>query len=270
MVRDPRTVFDALFGVGATPQERAERRSEDKSILDWLGTAVARMNKNLGASDRARLSDYLEDVREIERRIQQVEAANNSGQPRELPGAPVGVPDSFEQHVKLMFDLQALAFASDTTRVFAFKMGRDASNRVYPDSGYKAAFHSASHHQDRDERITDFAKINKYHISMVPYFLNKLKNTPDGESNLLENTLVIYGSPMGNSNVHNHKRCPLFLVGKGGGALRGNLHLKAADGTPMANVMLAVSQMLGLDNKTFGDSTRAFDLNTAPATTVAL
>ena len=173
MIRDPRTVFDQLFGVGATPAERQERRGEDKSILDWLGTAVARLNKNLGAADRARLADYLEDVREIERRIQQVEAANSKGEQRELPGAPVGVPDSFEQHVKLMFDLQALAFASDTTRVFAFKMGRDASNRVYPDSGYKAAFHSASHHQDRDERITDFAKINKYHISMIPYFLQE-------------------------------------------------------------------------------------------------
>ena len=131
MVRDPRAVFDQLFGVGATPAERAERRGEDKSILDWLGTAVTRLKKDLGAADRARLADYLEDVREIERRIQRVEAANSSGEQRELPGAPIGVPDSFEEHVKLMFDLQALAFASDITRVFAFKLGRDASNRVY-------------------------------------------------------------------------------------------------------------------------------------------
>jgi hypothetical protein len=268
--RDPRTVFDQLFGVGATPAERKERRSEDKSILDWLGTAVSRLNKNLGAADRARLSDYLDDVREIERRIQQVEAANSTGEPRELPGAPVGVPDSFEEHVKLMFDLQALAFASDTTRVFAFKLGRDASNRVYADSGYKAAFHSASHHQDRDDRVTEFAKINKYHVSMIPYFLNKLKNTPDGDATLLDNTLLVYGSPMGNSNVHNHKRCPLFLAGHAGGQLKGGLHLRAADGTPMANVMLSVAQMLGMnDFKSFGDSTSAFDLNTVPATTVA-
>ena len=265
MIRDPRTVFDQLFGVGATPAERQERRAEDKSILDWLGTAVTRLNKNLGAADRARLADYLEDVREIERRIQQVESANSKGEQRELPGAPVGVPDSFEQHVKLMFDLQALAFASDTTRVIAFKMGRDASNR-----GYQAAFHSASHHQDRDERITDFAKINKYHISMLPYFLAKLKNTPDGDSTLLDNTLVLYGSPMGNSNVHNHKRCPLFLAGHAGGALKGGLHHKAADGTPMANVMLSVTHMLGMDDfKSFGDSTAAYDLNTVPATTAA-
>ena len=269
MVRDPRTVLDALFGVGATPEERKERRGEDKSILDWLGTAVGRLNKNLGSADRARLADYLEDVREIERRIQRVETANSSGEQRELPGAPVGVPDSFGEHVKLMFDLQALAFASDTTRVFAFKLGRDASNRVYADSGYKGAFHSASHHQDRDERILDFAKINKYHVSMIPYFLNKLKNTPDGDSNLLENTLVVYGSPMGNSNVHNHKRCPLFLAGHAGGALKGGLHVRAAEGTPMANVMLSVANAIGLDMKTFGDSTSALDLNTAPETTVA-
>jgi hypothetical protein len=169
-----------------------------------------------------------------------------------------------------MFDLQALAFASDITRVFAFKLGRDASNRVYAESGYKAAFHSASHHQDRDERITEFAKINKYHVSMIPYFLAKLKNTPDGDATLLDNTLLIYGSPMGNSNVHNHKRCPLFLAGHAGGQLKGGLHLRAADGTPMANVMLSITQMLGMnDFKSFGDSTAAFDLNTAPATTAA-
>jgi hypothetical protein len=271
MIRDPRVVFDTLFGVGATPGERRERRAEDKSILDWLGDAVARLNKDLGAADRARLADYLEDVREIERRIERVEAQNRTGEERELPGAPIGVPDSFEDHVKLMFDLQAIAFASDTTRVFAFKLGRDASNRVYAESGYKAAFHSASHHQDRDDRITEYAKINKYHVSMLPYFLEKLKNTPDGESNLLENTLLVYGSPMGNSNVHNHKRCPLILAGHAGGALKGGLHVKAADGTPMANALLTVAHALGLDDmKSLGDSTGPMDLNAATETTVAL
>ncbi len=270
MIRDPRVVFDTLFGVGATPGERRERRAEDKSILDWLGDAVARLNKDLGAADRARLADYLQDVREIERRIERVEAQNRTGEERELPGAPIGVPDSFEEHVKLMFDLQAIAFASDTTRVFALKLGRDASNRVYPESGYKAAFHSASHHQDRDDRITEYAKINKYHVSMLPYFLEKLKNTPDGESNLLDNTLLVYGSPMGNSNVHNHKRCPLILAGHAGGALKGGLHVKAADGTPMANALLTVAHTLGLDDmKSLGDSTGPMDLNVAADTTVA-
>ena len=271
MIRDPRTVFDLLFGVGATPAERQERRSEDKSILDWLGGAVTRMNKNLGAADRARLADYLEDVREIERRIQQVEAANSKGEPRELPGAPIGVPDDFAEHVKLMFDLQALAFASDVTRVFAFKLGRDASNRVYPDSGVKTAFHSASHHQEKDDRILDFAKINKYHMTMLPYFLNKLKSTKDADgSSVLDNSLVLYGSPMGDSNVHNHKRCPLILLGHAGGQLKGGLHIKTPDGTPMANPLLSVAHLIGLDVDKFGDSTAALDLNATPAqTTVA-
>jgi Protein of unknown function (DUF1552) len=269
MVRDPRVVFDQLFGVGATPQERAERRREDRSILDWLGTATARLKKDLGAADRARLSQYLEEVREIERRIQGVEAKNSIGEPRELPEAPVGVPDSFSEHVKLLFDLQALAFASDVTRVFALKLGRDASNRVYPDSGFKGAFHSASHHGEREDRIVDFQKINTYHVSMVPYLLEKLKNTPDADGGtLLDNSLIIYGSPMGDSNLHNHKRCPIFIAGHAGGRLKGGLHLRAADGTPMASVMLSVLHKLGLDDMPhFGDSTGAFDLNNVPPAT---
>jgi hypothetical protein len=237
------------------------RRTEDRSILDWLGSSIGRMKQELGAADRSRLNDYLEDVREIERRIQQIEARNASGDQRELPGAPIGVPDSFSEHVKLMFDLQALAFASDITRVFAFKLGRDASNRAFPESGYKGAFHSASHHQEKEDRIVDFAKINKYHVSMIPYFLEKLKNTPDGDSNLLENSLIIYGSPMGNSNVHNHKRCPLFFAGHAGGRLKGNVHIKAPDGTPMANAMLTGLQSIGLGLDAFGDSTGPLDLN---------
>jgi len=268
MVRDPRTVFDMLFGVGATAQERAERRSEDRSILDWITQDMSRLRNTLGTADRARLNDYLEDIREIERRIQRVEAQNSSGEQRELPGAPVGVPDSFEEHIKLMFDLQAVAFASDITRVFAFKLGRDASNRVFADSGVTTGFHSASHHGDREDRVTAFARINRYHMSMMPYFLDKLRRTPDGDGSLLDNTLVIYGSPMGNSNVHNHKRCPLLLAGHAGGKLKGGLHLKAADGTPMANALLTVNQMLGLEMEKFGDSTAPMDLNQVQSTTL--
>ena len=271
MIRDPRLVFDQLFGVGATPAERKERRSEDKSILDWLGTSIARLKKDLGTGDQARLNDYLDDVREIERRIQKVEAYNSSGEQRELPGAPTGVPDSFTEHVKLMFDLQALAFASDLTRVFSFKLGRDASNRVYPESGFRGAFHSASHHQEKEDKILDFAKINRYHVSLVPYLLEKLRNMPDGDGGtLLDNSVILYGSPMGDSNVHNHKRVPMFVAGRAGGALKGNLHVKAADGTPMANAMLTVAHALGLDLPSFGDSTGELDLSgAAPATTVA-
>ena len=174
------------------------------------------------------------------------------------------MPDSYDEHVKLMFDMQVVAFASDVTRVVAFKLSRDVSNRVYPETGVNTGFHIASHHGEREERILDLAKINQYHVSLVPYFLKKLKETPDGDSNLLENSLLIYGSPMGNSNVHNHKRCPLFLAGHAGGALKGNLHIKAADGTPMANAMLGALRGVGLELDTFGDSNAVMDLNTAP------
>jgi hypothetical protein len=187
-----------------------------------------------------------------------------------MPEAPVGVPDDFAEHVKLMFDLQVLAFQSDTTRVFSFKMGRDGSGRVYPGSGTNLSFHPASHHGDREDRIREFQKINTYHVSMVPYFLKKLKETPDGDGNLLDQTLVIYGSPMGNSNVHNHKRCPLFLAGRAGGRLKGGLHLRAADGTPMANVFLTVLNGLGLELEQFGDSSGAFDLRDARETTTTV
>jgi hypothetical protein len=269
MVRDPRAAFDQLFGMGATPDERAKHRKTNRSILDWIAGEVARLRTDLGPGDRVRLAQYLEDIREIERRIQRIEAHNASGEPRELPGAPIGVPDSFEEHVKLMFDLQALAFAADITRVFSFKMGRDGSARVYPIEGAKVPFHPASHHGEREDRIAQFAAINKYHVGLVPYFLEKLKNMQEGDSNLLEKTLVVYGSPMGNSNVHNHKRCPLFLAGHANGRLRGNLHLKAGDGTPMANVMLTLLHGLGLDDvQSFGDSTGTFDLTGIPNTTM--
>src|SRR6185295_7963449 len=208
MVLDPRAVFDQLFGVGATPEARARRRRKDRSILDWVTESVNDLKGRLGPADRARLAEYLDDVREIERRIQKVEESNTSGDARELPTAPIGVPDSYGEHVKLMFDLQAVAFAADVTRVFAFKLSRDVSNRVYPETGVNTGFHISSHHNDREDRILDFEKINRYHVSLLPYFLEKLKNTPDGDSNLLENSLLIYGSPMGNPNVHNHKRCP--------------------------------------------------------------
>ncbi|HEX2455972.1 MAG TPA: DUF1552 domain-containing protein [Vicinamibacterales bacterium] len=267
MVRDPRAAFDQLFGVGATPEQRAANRRTNQSILDWVSSEVSRMRRDLGPTDRGRLNEYLDDVREIERRIQKIEAHNASGAPRDLPGAPIGVPDSFEEHVRLMYDLQVLAFAGDVTRVFSFKLGRDGSARVYPESGVPLPFHPASHHGEREDRIAQFAQINKHHVSLVPYFLDKLKRTQDGDGTLLDKTLIIYGSPMGNSNVHNHKRCPLFLAGRANGHLKGNLHLKAPEGTPMANVWLTILHDLGLDDlQTFGDSTGTFDLTTVPTT----
>jgi hypothetical protein len=265
MIRDPRVVFDTLFSVvkvGATQAERAERLSEDRSILDWLLASVTRLQKSLGAADRARLADYLDQVREIERRIQVVEARNRSGEVRDLPASPIGVPDSFSEHVKLMFDLQALAFASDLTRVFAFKLGRDASNRTYPESGFNGSFHETSHHGGREDKILNFAKLNAFHVGLLPHFLETLKNTMDGDSTVLENTVLIYGSPMGDSNLHNHKRVPFFIAGRAGGALKGGRHLKAPNGMPLANAMLSVLHSLGLEELAqFGDSEAAFDLN---------
>src|SRR3989442_7509053 len=272
MVRDPRVVFDQLFGVGATAEERTASLKADRSILDWITTQVAQLRRDLGPGDRARLTEYIDNVFEIERRIQRVEARNASGEARAFPEAPIGVPDSFEEHVHIMMDLMALAFASDTTRVFSFKLGRDASGRSYPERGVTTGFHNASHHGEREERILEFAKINRYHVSMVPYLLEKLKTTPDGDGNLLTNSLVIYGSPMADSNIHNHRRVPLFVAGHAGGKLKGGLHVKAADGTPMANSMLTMLHMLGRDDiEKFGDSTGELDLNNPapPATTDA-
>ena len=262
MVRDPRAAFDQLFGFGTSPEERAAERRADRSVLDWISTQVASVKQTLGATDRGRLDAYLDEIREIERRIQRSEARNTSGEARELPEAPAGVPDDFEEHVKLMFDLQAVALASEITRVFSFKMSRDSSGRVYPKSGVNASFHPASHHQEREDRILQFQAINKYHVSLMPYFLEKLKNTPDGDGSLLDHSLVIYGSPMGNPNVHNHKRCPLFLAGHASGRLKGHTHIVTPDGTPMANAMLSMLHIMGADDlRAFGDSTGPLDLN---------
>src|SRR3954454_9746328 len=264
MVRDPRVVFDQLFGTGATPEERQSNLRTDRSILDWITTQVSQLRRDLGPTDRARLNDYVENLREIERRIQRVEARNASGEQRAMPEAPMGGPDSFEEHVHILMDLIALAFASDSTRVFSFKLGRDASGRAYPESGVTTGFHNASHHGEREDRIMEFAKINRYHVSMLPYLMDKLKNTPEGDGNLLDNSLLVYGSPMGDSNIHNHKRVPLVLAGKAGGKLTGGVHIKAAHRTPMANAMLTTLHMLGRDDmQSFGDSSGELDLNNA-------
>jgi hypothetical protein len=268
MIRDPRVAFDLLFGAGGSAQDRAARRESRKSILDWIQGEVTQIRQDLGAGDRARLDRYLDNVREVERRIQAIEAHNSSGEQRAIPDAPKGVPDSFSEHVRLMFDLQVLALQSDLTRVMSFKLGRDAQNRVFPESESKQPFHPASHHGNREDRILEFNKITKYRVGQLAYLLEKMKSTMDGEQNLLEKTLILWGSPMADANVHNHRRCPLVLFGHANGLLKGNLHLKAADGTPMANVMLTVLRSLGMDDlQSFGDSTGEFSLAPAGATT---
>ena len=261
MVRDPRMVFDMMFGAGSTPEARAERMDTDRSLLDWMTREVASIKTKLPVSDRRRVDEYLETVREIERRIQRIEERNRSGDVRELAAAPVGVPDAYEEHLKLMFDLQAVAFAGDITRVSAMKMSRDVSGRAFPQSGVTAGFHGASHHGENEQRVTQFGQINQYHVSLVASFIEKLKKMEDGDATLLDNTLLVYGSPMGNGNLHNHKRVPMFVAGHAGGQLKGRLHLKTPDGTPAANLYLTLLHKLGLDDLTeFGDSTGTLSL----------
>jgi hypothetical protein len=183
-----------------------------------------------------------------------VENSNSSGADRELPGAPAGVPDSYSEHVRLLFDLQVLAFENDMTRVVSLKTGRDASNRSFPESGSDRAFHPASHHGGREDGVMEFNKICQYRVSQLGYFIERLAESTDGEGSLLDQSLVIWGSPMGDANLHNHRRCPLMFIGGANGQHRGGAHIRAADGTPMANAMLTALHWLGHDTMSFGDS----------------
>src|SRR5580658_2857076 len=252
MTANPRVVFESLLAEAGP--ERTARRQTRRSILDGIAPDASRLQRGLGAADRGRLDAYLEEVRGIERRIQAIEKHNATAAEREL-AAPLGVPDSWEEHVKLMFDLQVLAFRAEITRVSAFKLSRDTSNRIFPESGVDTPFHTLSHHLGRPAPIAEFAKLNRYHVGVVSYFLEKLKSTPDGDGNLLDHALVLYGSPMGDSNAHNHRRLPLFLAGHAGGALGGNLHRVCEGGTPHANCLLTVLHRLGVDIDRRGDST---------------
>lgn len=270
MIRDPRVAFDMLFGSGTTAADRKARRESRRGILDWISGEVTALRKDLGPADRVRLDRYLDNISELERRIKAVEARNTSGEPRDLPDAPAGVPDSYSEHIRLMFDLQVLALESDMTRVIAFKTGRDAQNRVFPESGSNQPFHPASHHGNREDRILEFNKICKYRVSQLDYFLTRMKQSMEGESSLLDQSLVIFGSPMADANIHNHRRCPLVLFGHANGLLKGNLHLKAADATPMSNVFISLMHNLGLEEmRQFGDSTGDFSLS-APSLTTSL
>lgn len=255
MTYNPRMAFEELFGSGGTEADRADRRDLNRSILDGIVHDVSRLKKDLNPGDRNRLDTYLNNVREIERRIQAIEAYNAANPGRTIPNAPIGVPDSWDEHVRLMFDLQHVAFSADVTRVATTKFGIDAHNRVFPESGTMTPFHSSSHHGSTPKGLLDFAKINTYHHSLVAYFVNKLKNTPDGDGNLLDHSLVLYGSAMGDSNVHAHKRVPFTLIGHASGTVKGNRHVRSPEGTPQANGLLSVLQALKVNIESVGDST---------------
>ena len=268
VTRNPRTAFEMLFGAGTTVEERASRLKSRRSILDWVLGEVNSLSRTLEASDRVRLEQYLTNVREIERRIQLTEARNTSGEAREIPEAPAGVPDSFTEHMQIMFDLQVIALESDMTRVITFKTGRDASNRAFPEAPYTGAFHPASHYGASGERVLTYNTLCQWRVGHVPYLLDKLKSSTVAGTSLFDTTMVMWGSPMGDSNLHNHRRCPLIFLGGGNGILEGNVHIKAPDGTPRANVMLDVLHQLGrTDLDTFGDSTGTLSLR--PPTTAA-
>jgi hypothetical protein len=241
MVLNPRAVFEQLFG-----------RTTDGSVLDRAMSAQARLG--LGGADTARMDRFLEGVRSVERQIQAIERRNALSVARERTGAPLGVPDSWEEHVELMFELQALAMEADLTRVCAFKMSRDVNNRVFRKSGALHPFHSLSHHIQVPALIDEFAKLNRYHVGFVARFLERLAKTPDGDGNLLDHSLVLYGSPMGDSNNHDHSRLPILLAGHANGQLRGNLHHVCEPGTPHGNTLLTMLQMLGVDTDRVGDS----------------
>jgi hypothetical protein len=250
---NPRVVFDRLFGDGATAEERLERIEQERSILDAVTSQVRKLQGGLGAADRNRVAEYLDTVREIERRIVLAEKQNaTSGMV--VPDTPAGIPDDHETHTKLMFDLMAIAFQADISRISTFMMAREVSYRTFPMLGISEAFHPASHHQNNATRLEQLTKINTYHVGLFAYMLDKLRSTKDGDGTLLDNTLMLYGSGMSNSNVHNHSPLPIVLAGGAAGRMRGGRHLKYPEETPMANLLLSVLHKAGVEQESIGDS----------------
>jgi hypothetical protein len=251
---NPQVVFERLFGDGSNPQERAARKQAKASLLDAVTVEVARLNKTLPATDRSRLDEYLEDVREIERRL------NNVGQSQELTTSevPFGIPESFTEHINLLWDLQLLAFRADITRVTMLMYAHDVSMRVYPESGVLSGNHPTSHHGGRPAIVEDWAKINRYHVQCLTPFLAKLKSTSDGDGSLMDNTLVFWASNMSDGNLHSHKGVPNMLIGGAMGKHRGGRHIQHTGTT--ANLLLRVLHMYGIDQENIGDSTGELEL----------
>jgi len=255
MELDPQVAFERLFGAGGSSAERAARREQDRSILDSVAQSLTRFKKDLGAGDRARLDEYETDIREIERRLDL--AKKSSGQAN-TDGfvAPAGVPESFDEHVKLHFDLQALAFRGDITRVSTVLYARDLTARSYPDSGVNIGFHGASHHAENPQNIERYSHINQYHVKCLAYFIDKLKKTNDGDGTLLDHSLILYGTNMGDSNQHLHYDVPHILIGGASGQLEGGRHLAYPTKTiTTGNLLLSILGMYGIHQDSIGDST---------------
>jgi hypothetical protein len=258
MENSPQVIFERLFGDGTNAAQRLARKQQDRSILDAVTDKVARLQRGLDTRDRARLGEYLDNVREIERRIQRAEQQSASNV--DVPAAPVGAPEAFEDHIKLMFDLQVLAYQAEITRISTMMYARDTSGATYAGSGVRDGFHTASHHSNARARMDSFALINRYHVQMLGYFLEKLRATPDGDGTLLDHSVVLYGSSMSNGNQHDHGPLPILVAGGASGQMKGDRHLAFPAHTPMSNLMLSVLDKLGVHQDSFGDSTGKLEM----------
>jgi hypothetical protein len=255
---NPRVVFDRMFGGGTTRDQRLARMRTNRSILDFVTEDVSDLERGLGAADRTRLGEYLDHVREIERRIQRAEQQTDALP--HVPDAPVGVPESFDEHASLLFELLALAYQADLSRVFTFMLAREVSQRTYPHIDVTEPHHSVSHYGNRREAWEAHARINTYHMQLFAAFLERLRETPDGDGTLLDHSLILYGSGMSDGNGHTAYPLPLVMVGKGAGQLVGNRHVVAPEHTPMANLLLTIAHKMGVPIDSLGVSTEAVDL----------
>jgi hypothetical protein len=253
---NPRSLFERLFGRPGTARQRIERLATGRSILDSIGDDVAGLLRDVGPADQARLSDYLDNVRQTEQQIERAE--RQAAVDLEIPDAPVGIPASFAEHVNLQFDLLKLAWTADMTRVFTFMMSRDITQRTYPEIGITEPHHAMSHHQGNQEMIENLIKLNVYHMTLFERFIAALKNTPDGDGSLLDHSMVLFGSGMSESNNHERTDLPTLLVGGFNG--RGSRHIETEPETPIANFMLSVAQQHGVEIDSMGISTGSVDL----------
>lgn len=249
----PRIVFERLFGEGGSAADRRAALRRRASLLDWVSEDMSRLQRKLGPGDRTRVSQYLDTVREVERRIQKAEAEDADNQLPDLD-RPVGVPAAYADHARLMFDLQVLALQGDVTRVITFQLARETSTRTYAEIGVPDPHHPLTHHGNDPEKIARMAKINAFHVSLFAYFLEKLKSTPEGDGCLLDHGLYLYGSGMGNPNVHDHVNLPILVAGGGAGRLKGARHIKYAEPRPLANLHLTLLEKVGVRLDAFADS----------------
>jgi len=249
----PRAVFERLFGDGGNTADRRAEMKKDASILDWITEDIANLRGKVGPADRTRINQYLDTVREVERRIQKAEAQARESRLPELD-RPLGVPAAYADHARLMFDLQVLAMQADMTRVITFQLARETSNRTYPEIGVSDAHHPLTHHGGNPEKMERVAKINAFHVSLFAYFLEKLKSTAEGEGSLLDHSAILYGSGMGNPDVHDHVNLPILVAGGAAGRIKGARHIKYKEPVPLANLHLTLLDKVGVRLDSFADS----------------